>query len=152
MDDRCRPSQHGAIMGRALIALEQAGRSVDPTIPDPCLTCAFRPGMPNQMAATGIEAFKCAIGVDPAPFGCHHGMDSDGPVRMCAGYAAAKKAPFDTVKRIGEQVQTDLAAVDSTTPDQVRAEFEAWRLTVDPDGAFDDYKLARLYAKQEQPS
>ncbi|KQM62394.1 MULTISPECIES: hypothetical protein [unclassified Sphingomonas] len=145
--ERERPSQHGAILGETLIALEQAGRNAGEPLPDPCLTCAFRPGMSNQQAATGIEALNCSIGGDPAPFGCHHGMQEGQPTRLCAGYLAAKRAPFGQMKALLGDLAVRLEAVGGDDP--VRAAFDAWRHEVDPGQTMDDYQLARLYARRD---
>lgn len=148
--NRDRPSQHGAILGEALTEIMEAGRAVDPSIPDCCLTCAFKPGtMTNQMATTGIEAFKCAVGVDDSPFGCHHGLNDGMPTKLCAGFVAARLAPFGDVQRISEGLAAKIA--DIPEHDQIRAEYDAWWKSVDPDRAMDNYQLARLYAREFSP-
>jgi hypothetical protein len=145
--DRDRPSAHGAILGEFLSALEKAGRTVDPNIADPCATCAFRQGsMPNQMGGTTLAAFHCTIGTDPAPFGCHHRMKDGTPTHMCAGYAAARLAPFEYVK--AELEKTNARLADLPPDDKLRAEFDAWVATIDPDNRMDDYARSRAYARQ----
>lgn len=148
--ERDRPSNHGAILGEAISAIMDEGRKVDPTIPDCCLTCAFKPGvMTNQMATTGLEAYKCAIGVDDAPFGCHHGLSEGMPTRLCAGYAAARLAPFDAVKRISAEMAERIK--DLPEHDHIRADFDAWWQAVDPDRKMDNYQLARAYSRLSHP-
>lgn len=143
-----RPSRHGAIMGQALIALADADREASGVNPDQmCATCAFRPGaMTNQMAATGLIAYKCAIGADPAEFACHHSMKDGETTRLCTGYLMARAAPFETVRAISEGVCTGLDLADG--PDTIRDDFDAWLAKVDPDNQLDNYRRARLYAKR----
>jgi hypothetical protein len=145
-----RPSRHGAILGAALAQLAEAGcRAVGDDAVPWCATCAFKPGsMPNQMAATGLTAYKCAIGVDPEPFGCHHGLALDGqPTRLCAGWLAAKHAPWELVKEVSERLA--LALQDVGGDDPIRADCDAWLAAVDPKGEMDNYQLARLWLKRE---
>ena len=146
MSKRERPSRHGAILGEALSKIAAAGRAYSPTeLPDACLTCAFREGcMTNQMAATGMVALNCVIGIDPDRFACHHGMKDGEPSKLCVGYVAAILAPFSFTK----EVLCELADKLNTQcgPDEVRAEFDAWLSETDPDGKMDDYQLARAYA------
>lgn len=146
MSERERPSRHGALLGEALAAMAEAGR-VASTVPigAPCLTCAFRPGcMTNQMAATGVVALNCTIGIDPDEFACHHGMQDGQPIRLCNGYLAAKLAPFDFMKSTLREMYERLSV--QIGPDEIRAAFDAWRQAADPDGKMDDYQLARAYA------
>lgn len=142
MGERERPSRHGAILGQALAEMAEAGGGCAGT----CATCAFRPGtMTNQMAATGLTALHCALGTDPDPFGCHHGMKDGRPTKLCAGYEAARQVSFDEVAAIMERLKTRMDAM--TGPDDVRAIYDAWAAEADPDDALDDYQLARLYEK-----
>jgi hypothetical protein len=146
-ENKARPSRHGAILGAALAKMADAGRKADPTIPDACATCAFTAGsMPNQMAPTTLVAFNCATGIDPSPFGCHHGMKDGLPTRLCAGYVAARCAPFETLKALAGEVCRDLDGMEG--PDTVREQFDAELAKIDPDGTMDDYQLARARARQ----
>jgi len=143
---RERPSRHGAILGEALAAMERAGRAAGPALPDMCATCAFREGcMTNQMAATGSQALNCVLGVDPDEFACHHGMKEGQPVRYCAGYVAARRAPFPVIKAALSIAMGKLAAASGS--DEVREAFDAWLAEVDPDNRMDDYQRARLYER-----
>lgn len=144
---RDRPSRHGAFLGRALAKLAEAGRAIEPTLPDMCATCAFREGcMTNQMAATGLQALNCSIGVDPALFCCHHGLKDGEPTRVCAGYAAARLAPFETVKAVTAELVQNLDGASG--PDEIRADFDAWIAEADPDGRLNDYERGRLYLRR----
>jgi hypothetical protein len=136
-----RPSRHGKLLGEVLAKFAELGRrKSDAPLPDCCMTCAFRPGsMPNMTAETGLDAFNCVLGVDSAPFACHHGMKDGEPTRDCAGYAAALLVPFE-----------DLKAVVESEPDIVRAEFDAWLTSVDPESELDVYGAARAYARHLQ--
>lgn len=142
---RERPSSYGARVGAAIAEIAS---SVTGTLPSGCCaTCAFRPGcMTNQMAATTLIAFKCAVGADPSPFGCHHGMKDGEPQKPCAGWLASQVADFDTVKEIAGRLAEDLKAIP-TGPDVVREKFDAWIAKVDPAGAMNDYERGRLYLK-----
>lgn len=146
---REHPSRHGAIVGHALAQLEQAGRAAaDAELPPMCATCAFRPGcMTNLMAATVLEAFKCAVGADDSLFVCHHGMTDGEPSRVCAGWVAAQLAEFETVKAICGQVAGGLANLHEDGPDPIREAFDLWISTVDPDGKLDDYQRGRLFLR-----
>lgn len=148
MTEHDRPSIHGLLLGFALSQMAEAGRRATATeLPDPCLTCAFRPGcMTNQVAGTGLLALNCTLGIDPDEFACHHGMKDGQPTKLCAGYLAAKLAPFSFTK----EVITDLYQKLEHLPDAdtIRAEFDAWRTKADPDGKMDVYQLARAYAVQ----
>lgn len=148
---RERPSRHGAILGQFLADVAKAGAVGTDLLSAMCGTCAFRDGcMTNQMAATGIEAMNIVLGVDSADFACHHGMKDGEPQKYCAGAAAAKRAPFDVVKAA---LATMAARIDAAAgPDEVRASFDAWAAEVDPDGAMDDYRRARLYARIPAPT
>jgi hypothetical protein len=144
-----RPSQHGAILGEALSDLTKAGAIGLPELLDlRCATCAFREGtMPNQMAATGKVALDCVLGVDKDEFACHHGMKGDWPTKICAGYVAAKKAPFSVLKSTLATVAARLGNLPSD--DAVRAKYDAWKAGHDPEGKLDVYQLARAYAKEQ---
>ena len=145
-EKRERPSRHGAILGQALLALMEAGQAASTLDPSQrCATCAFRPGMTNQMAATGLQALHCTIGTDPDDFACHHGMKDGEPTKLCVGYLIARTAPWETVKAVIAGLNTGLNSVDG--PDEIRAKFDAWISEVDPDGAIDDYARARLYLR-----
>lgn len=147
--ERSRPSTIGARVGQALAELEAAGRaaSAEP-IPEACLTCAFRPGtLPNQQNATVLDAYRCAVGADPAFFACHHGMKDGEPTRSCAGYVAALSAPFDAVKEISARMAADIQTMREADPDPIREAFDQWIATVDPSGKMNDYVRARLYAR-----
>lgn len=145
-ENRERPSTHGQIVGQALTAIVT---SVFGELPkDCCATCAFRPEtMTNQMAATTLTAYKCAIGADPNPFGCHHGMKDGEPVKACAGWLVSQLADFDKVREIAEQVAKQLDARALDAPDPIREAFDAWIAEVDPDGTMDDYQRGRAYLK-----
>lgn len=120
----------------------EAGRE---ELPDTCLTCAFRPGcMTNQMAATGVLALNCVLGVDPDDFACHHGMKDGQPTKLCAGYLAAKEAAYDDVIIIVQRVGEQLA--EQSGPDEVREAFDVWWNDVDPSRVMDNYELGRAYA------
>lgn len=142
---RERPSHHGLVVGEALTAIAS---SVSGSLPEACCaTCAFRPGtMTNQMASTVLVAFKCAIGTDPSPFGCHHGMVDGEPQKACAGWVASQLADFDVVKAITEQMKARLDALPKDA-DPIRDAFDAWIAEVDPTGALNDYQRGRLYLK-----
>lgn len=143
-----RPSRHGAILGAALSQLAEAGaRAVgDDVWPLACATCAFRPGtVPNQSAGTGLIAFKCAIGVDPDPFGCHHGLHDGSPTKPCAGFVAARLAPYGLVKEVSERVAR--AVTECAGPDQIRAAYDAWLADADPNGEMDVYQIARAWLR-----
>lgn len=94
-----RPSWHGRALGAAFAKLADAMAPLHPEIPERCKTCAFRAGtIPNSMAGTLVEAMHCVVGIDPAPFGCHHSLKDGLPTKLCAGYVLAKLAPFKDVK------------------------------------------------------
>lgn len=103
--------------------------------------------MTNQMAATGLAALNCAIGVDKDDFGCHHGLKDGAPTRPCNGWLAAKKAPWPLMKEIIGNLAAHLNQIGDGD-DAIRAEFDAWRGQADPAYKLDDYALARLYAKE----
>lgn len=142
--DRARPSSYGAALGKHLAGIAQAGYAMRDDLPPMCSTCAFREGcMTNQMGETALVAFKCAIGADPDRFACHHGMKDGQPVRLCAGYLAAKCAPWDAVKAASHA----MTLIDVNAPDTVRQAFDAWAAMVDPENRLDDYQRGRLYLK-----
>src|SRR5262249_37877034 len=127
-----------ASIGRELAATD---------IPEMCLTCAFREGcMTNKMAATGIVALNCVLGVDKDAFACHHGMRDGQPSRLCAGYLAAKHVPSSAAKELLSDIYQTL--VTQGGPDTEREAFNAWLDEVDPHRVMDDYQLARLYAHE----
>lgn len=144
--NRERPSAHGQLLGKALARLAATGREQQPTLPDPCLTCAFREGcMTNQMAATGTIALNCVLGIDPDDFACHHGMKEGQPTKLCVGYMAAKLAPFHVTKEVLGGLAEQLASLSEQ--DEVRRKFDAWASQIDPDGTMDDYERSRAYAR-----
>jgi hypothetical protein len=145
--NRERPSTHGAILGEALARLAE---SVTGSLPSGCCaTCAFRRGcMTNQMASTGLVAFKCAVGADPDPFACHHGMKDGEPSKICAGWLACQLADFETVKEISAWLTARLAEHSDDAPDPIREAFDAWIAEIDPTGAMDDYQRGRLYLRR----
>ena len=99
--------------------------------------------MPNRMGGTGLVAMHCAIGTDPAPFGCHHGMLDGEPARVCAGWIAARQAPFESWQAA---LLTVLDRPEDDGPDDVRDDFDHWWPTVDPEQRMDVYELGRAYA------
>lgn len=145
-ESRDRPSAHGAILGEALSDLAKAGRVGIADFPEMCATCAFREGaMSNQMASTGKVALDCVLGIDADDFGCHHGMEDGKPTKLCAGFMAAKNAPFRVVLAAVQTVHTRLAALTET--DEIRAAFDAWHAEVNPADKLDVYQLGRAYEK-----
>lgn len=142
--ERERPSTHGAIVGEALAKIAE---SVTGELPrDCCATCAFRRGcMTNQMASTVLDAFKCATGVDPSGFACHHGMKDGEATKICAGWLAAQLAEFETVKAICGDMVEALQARSEDDHDPIREAFDAWIAEVDPEGRLNDYQRGRLY-------
>jgi hypothetical protein len=153
MDDsaeRARPSRHGAFLGEALSLIEMAGRKDFPGELAPlCATCAFRPGsLPNQTAETGVIALNTVLGIDKDRFACHHGMKDGQPSKLCAGYIAARLAPFSFTKEVLAAMLTQLDRLEG--PDEVREAFDAWFAQVDSTGKTDEYKLARIYASYDK--
>lgn len=143
---RERPSQHGAMLGQALSDLAKAGAVGTGLLDLMCPTCAFREGcMTNQMAATGSEALKCLTGEDEADFCCHYGMKNGQPSRLCAGFVAAQRAPFDVFKNTLRTLSDRLTLLPAH--DAERAAFDAWAAIHDPDGTMDDYERSRRYSK-----
>lgn len=149
-EERDRPSTHGKLLGQALSLIEKIGRRDMPfEMPPMCATCAFREGsMPNQMAATGLDAMRTMMGVDPDRFGCHHGLEDGQPTRVCVGYIAARNAPWSAMMEIIGEATKRLDAMDKSSADEVRIAFDAWVKKVDPEGTMDDYKLARELMKE----
>jgi hypothetical protein len=141
---RERPSYHGAVLGEYLAQMAESATGFLPE--DCCATCAFRRGcMTNQMASTGLVAFKCAMGVDPDAFACHHGMKDGEPTKICAGWLAAQAAEWDDIKNFSEQLTASLGAIPN--PDPIRTAFDAWIERVDPAGTLNDYQRGRLYLR-----
>ena len=135
-----RPSAHGAALGSALADLVDRGSPEGAAM---CATCAFRKGTaPNQTAGTVLTALHCVLGTNPDPFGCHHGMIHGQPTRLCAGYEAARRAPFAAVRGALGAVKEALAEREGQS-DQVRADFDAWASQIDPGGKLDVYQIAR---------
>jgi hypothetical protein len=91
-------------------------------------------------------ALNCVLDVDRDDFACHHGMADGWPTKLCAGYLAARSAPWETVKSIMFDLQAELASMGG--PDEVRTAYDAWWSTVDPDRALDVYQLARLFERR----
>lgn len=144
-ESRERPSRHGAILGEALARIAE---SVPGAMDGCCATCAFRRGcMTNQMASTGLVAFKCATGADPAGFACHHGMKDGEPTKICAGWLACRLAEFETVKEVSAWLTDQLAALHEGDHDPIREAFDAWIAEVDPDGRLNDYERGRMYLR-----
>lgn len=149
-----RPSMHGKFLGDLLVRIAREGRKANPflNLPEMCLTCAFRTDtFPNLAAGTGLHALNCVTGVDQADFCCHHGMKDGDPTRVCAGYVAAKLAPFEITKQLLVDLMGGLNRFSSIEKgdgyvDSIRAEFDAWYVTADPEGKMDAYQLARAYA------
>lgn len=146
-----RPSMRGKYLGEALVIIAREGRKqVSPgRIPEPCLTCAFRPEtLPNQCVGTGLLALDCLVAPDER-FACHHGMKDGEPQKICAGFVAAKMAPrhftAETLGAMHEQLER------LGNDDHIRDDFDKWYGTVDPKGTMDVYQLARLYAGREVP-
>ena len=151
--DGDKPTSYGAILGDALALIAAAGRRDLPdgmTIPDACLTCAFREGaLPNRMGGTAKQALDCVLGIDGDRFACHHGMRDREPSRLCAGYLAAMIAPFSFVKEVLASANRDLCAFDDAAPDPVRDDYVRWLSKIDPDGKMDVYQIARAYALRD---
>lgn len=140
------PSQHGAALGQALADLAEAGTSDA----EPCICCAYRRGsMPNQAASTVSAALSCLTSDDQ--FYCHHALDPDGnPTRRCAGFERATMAIEHDFSAFKRAMGKALAGVDAVAgrPDAVRADYEQWLLTADPDNRLDDYQRAALFARR----
>jgi hypothetical protein len=148
MEARDRPRGDGAVIGKALSALADAGRLVQPDLPDPCATCAFRLGcMTNTLPATVLIAFQCATGVDDAPFGCHHGMVEGQPAKKCAGWMAAQAADWPEVQEISARMMAELDALPEQ--DTIRSATDEWLARVDPEGRLDDYQRGRLWLRDD---
>jgi hypothetical protein len=144
-----RPSRHGRLMGKALATIAALGRRDAPmNIPDACLTCAFKEGTaPNMTAGTGIIALNCVLGIDRDRFACHHGMKDGEPQKICAGYVAARLAPWSEVQAILSAFYEELRAIGDDAPDEVREAFDSWLADADPEKRMDVYEAARAYAR-----
>lgn len=145
--DRERPSRHGQFLGEALWLLMEAGKKDFPgDPPECCATCAFRRGcMTNHMAATGIVALNCVLGVDRDRFGCHYQLDGEGvPKRLCAGYVMARLAPWSFTTQVLEALNEELQKFKDED-DPVRAAFDAWVAAVDPGQSMHDYDRAKAW-------
>lgn len=101
--------------------------------------------MTNQMAATGLQALNCVLGIDTDRFACHHGMIDGEPTKLCAGYVAALLAPFEATQVALEWLREALGSTSG--PDEVRAEFDAWITQVDPQHLMDDYQRGRAFLR-----
>ena len=145
---RDRPADAGYAVGKAIAALAEAGRSIQPDLPDACATCAFRLGcMTNAMPATVLDAFKCSTGADDSEFGCHHGMVEGRPVKRCAGWMAAQTADWPDVKRIMAQLEREFETLPER--DTIRELYDAWIAVIDPAGELDDYQRGRLWLRDD---
>lgn len=100
-----------------------------------------------MMAATGKDALNCAIGVDQSEFGCHHGLRDGEPTKPCAGWVAARRAPFELMKSTLRTMRARLVKLPEQ--DRVRADFDAWVASFDPDWRMDNYQWARAYARRD---
>ena len=149
IENRERPSQHGAILGEALAMIAAFGRKdLHFPLPEMCLTCAFREGcMTNQMAGTGKVALDCVLGLDPDRFACHHAMKEGEPSKLCVGYVAASLAPPSIVREVVLECNRRLNEMKNGDTDEIREAFDRWRGEVDPDAKMNDYELARAYEK-----
>jgi hypothetical protein len=147
--DGDRPSRHGRLLGQALATIAELGLRDAPTpMPALCLTCAFKEGSaPNQTAGTGIAALNCVLGIDKDRFACHHGMKAGEPQKLCAGYVAARLAPFAEVSAILSAFHEELKLAGDASADDVRAAFDAWLADTDPEKRMDVYEAARAYAR-----
>jgi hypothetical protein len=146
MEAREQPRADGAVLGEAIAALADAGRLIDPSVPDPCATCAFRRGtMTNMMPTTVLTAFNCATGVDDSPFGCHHGMVDGRPTKKCAGWLAAQAADWPDVNRVLGKLQADLDALPD--PEARPDGYAEWIARIDPEGRLDAYQRGRLWLR-----
>lgn len=147
ISNRDGPSAHGKLLGKLLAAWAKAGEHhADQPM---CSGCAYREGtLANMSAGTGSNAMNCALGVDPAPFGCHHGMKDGLPSKPCQGWLAAHGylagLPINEVSPGLEQLAKDVQACEGQ-PDQVRADYERWAAEHDPDGRMNDYERARIF-------
>src|SRR5690348_7475831 len=92
---RNRPSPEGASLGEHLAnmtdAAERVLRQTQPAHPERCGTCAFRRGtVPNQCAATVMDALKCVM--EKVPFHCH---EHEGE-KPCMGFVIASSPLKDS--------------------------------------------------------
>lgn len=143
-----RPSRHGELMGNLLARLAEAGNTgeLEGILSFMCATCAFRRGsLPNTSAGTGMIVFNCAVGIDSDRFACHHGMKDGHPQKLCAGYLAAKNAPFEVMKAETAQLYDALSRLGDD--DATRNAFDAWAEREDPNRMLDVYELARQWAR-----
>lgn len=154
MEDRARPSLHGAILGRVLAIWAQKGAL--PSDRRPCGGCAFRHGaIANRLAPTVGEALDCTVGTDPAGFGCHKGLVDGEPTQACAGWLAAQRyveANFDQSREDLRINGETIAMVGDDRPDPIRADFEIFLDRVDPERRLDDYSLAALWRPEQEAS
>lgn len=67
----------------------------------------------------------------------------DGRVSEASGCRPSAHGAKATVSTLG----TRLDVVDAASNDAIWAEFDAWRLQIDPGAKLDVYQLARLYAR-----
>lgn len=134
-------SSLAAKLGAAMADLAEKYRRPDD--PDPCLTCGLRKGtLANMNNRTMLDAMNVLLGLDGDCFGCHHGMDGDGPTRLCAQYVAARRASFDDLKAAFTGLLDG-----NPEADQVAAYVTAWADQHDPDRKMDNYQLGRLWEK-----
>jgi len=90
----------------------------------------------------------CALGTDPEPFGCHHGLARDGqPTKLCGGYLVARQASREAFLEALEGAAKTLDHIEGL-PDKVRADFDAWATTADTEGKMDVYQVARAYSRK----
>lgn len=145
-----KPSDHGAALGAVVSKLADAGYALRPDLPERCATCAFKPGvMPNQMASTLLDAYRCVLGIDTDAFACHHGMTEGQPTKLCGGYLAALAAPWTVVKAATEELKIKLDDISANPGrrDEVREAYDAWVAVADPEGRLNAYQLAREHLK-----
>ncbi len=153
-DDFDRPCRHGALLGAALARIADAAEGKSPfpvamRMPDRCSTCAFREGtQANQSPGTLRVALDMVLLPD-GEFWCHHGLDADGEVkRLCAGYVAARLAPFDFTKGQLAAVAEQLDRIDQDEVDIIRVAFDEWLASIDSDSKMTDiYEMGRAYER-----
>jgi hypothetical protein len=144
MTDRQRPSLHGQILGQALADIAKAGG-----IGTTCADCAFREDcMTNTMAATLSDALTC-LATD-GEFGCHHGLVNGVPTKMCAGMAAARRAPSSVIFSALQTAHARLANLPAEDP--IRASFDVWMAEHDPEGRMNDYQISRYWKPPQKES
>lgn len=99
MPIRNLPSPEGAALGLELARLHDRSRqkalAVEPGIPEPCPSCAFRQGtFPNRCLPTVSDAMKCVM--EALNFTCHAEPDAAGELTIpCSGYLACLIAMED---------------------------------------------------------